>query len=107
MSSCFTKLHHCVKYARSSRKEKMTMKNPVWIVHEVEPHEDYTLLLTFANGEKKIYNARPLLEKAIYSQLKSPAFFLSAKVACGTVVWNDDLDIAPEHLYECSESVDV
>ena len=83
------------------------MMNPVWIVHEVELHEDYTLLLTFANGEKKIYNARPLLEKAIYSQLKSPSFFLNVKVACGTVVWNDDLDIAPEHLYECSESIDV
>lgn len=39
------------------------MKNPVWVVCDVKPNEDYTLLLTFADGEKKIYNARPLLEK--------------------------------------------
>ncbi len=81
------------------------MKSPVWVVKEVQPKEDYTLLLTFADGAEKVYNARPLLEKAIYSQLKNLAFFLCAKVECGTVVWNDDVDIAPEHLYECSEFV--
>lgn len=78
------------------------MKNPAWIVKEVQPKADYTLLLTFADGAKKVYNARPLLGKAIYSQLNNLAFFLGAKAECGTVVWNDDIDIAPEHLYECS-----
>ena len=81
------------------------MKSPVWVVKEVQPKEDYTLLLTFADGTKKVYNARPLLEKAIYSPLKNLAFFLCAKVECGTVVWNDEVDIAPEHLYECSKPV--
>lgn len=51
---------------------------------------------------KKVYDARPLLDKAIYAQLNSLNFFLKAKADCGTVVWNDDVDIAPEHLYECS-----
>lgn len=81
------------------------MKNPVWVVKEVQPKEDYTLLLTFADGEKKVYNARPLLEKNIYYKLKNLAFFLCAKVEYGTVVWDDDIDIAPEHLYECSKPV--
>ena len=84
------------------------MKTPVWIVQDVQPKEDYTLLLTFADGVKKIYDARPLLEKAIYARLRSPAFFLSAKAECGTVVWggaDDDIDIAPEHLYECGRPV--
>ena len=79
------------------------MKTPVWVVKEVVPQENYTLLLTFADGEKRIYNALPLLDKAIYAQLKNLAFFLDAKSDCGTVVWNDDIDIAPEHLYECSQ----
>ena len=91
------------------------MKTPVWVVKEVVPQENYTLLLTFADGEKRIYNALPLLDKAIYAQFKRQkrqkkkkkfknlAFFLDAKADCGTVVWNDDIDIAPEHLYECSQ----
>lgn len=78
------------------------MKNPIWIVKEVKAQTDYTLLITFADGKQRIYNARPLLKKAIYSSLKNIAFFLDAKVDCGTVVWNDDIDIAPEHLYEYS-----
>ena len=81
------------------------MKTPVWVVKEVQPREDYTLLLTFADGTEKLYNARPLLEKAIYAQLKNISFFLDAKAEYGTVVWNDDIDIAPEHLYECSDFV--
>ncbi len=81
------------------------MNTPAWVVKEVQPQKDYTLLITFADGAKKIYNARPLLDKSIYAQLKNPAFFLMAKAYCGTVVWNDDIDIAPEHLYEYSEPV--
>ena len=56
----------------------------------------------FRKRRKKVYDARPLLEKPLYAQLKSPAFFLKAKVSCGTVIWSDEVDIAPEHLYECS-----
>lgn len=81
------------------------MSLPSWVVKDVIPRDDYTLFLTFANGEKKIYDARPLLEKTIYAELRSLPFFLSAKVESGTVVWSDDVDIAPEHLYECSVPV--
>ncbi|MBQ5439275.1 MAG: DUF2442 domain-containing protein, partial [Clostridia bacterium] len=38
--------------------------------------------------------------KSIYFPLKNIGFFMSVKAECGTVVWNDDVDIAPEHLYE-------
>lgn len=78
------------------------INNPVWVVSEVQAKEDYTLVITFISGEKRIYNARPLLEKPIYAPLKNLGFFLGAKAFCGTVIWNDDVDIAPEHLYEHS-----
>ena len=29
------------------------MKSPVWVVKEVQPKEDYTLHLTFADGAKR------------------------------------------------------
>jgi hypothetical protein len=85
---------------------EVDMNNPNWVVKEVHPKKNYTLLIKFGDNSVKVYNALPLLEKPIYASLKNPSFFLQAKAECGTVVWNDDIDIAPEHLYECSELVD-
>ena len=56
-----------------------------WIVTKVEPQKDYTLIITFITGEKKIYNALPLLEKNIYKPLKNLSFFMQAKVVGDTV----------------------
>lgn len=81
------------------------MKTPKWVVKEVHPQADYTLYIVFADGSRKIYDAHPLLTKPIYSKLQNSAFFLKAKAECGTVVWDDDIDIAPEHLYECSAMI--
>ncbi len=78
------------------------MNTPIWVVRKVQANSDYTLCITFADSKEGLYDAKPLLEKSIYSQLRSLPFFLGAKAECGTVVWNDDIDIAPEHLYECS-----
>lgn len=78
------------------------MPNPIWHVTEAEVLPDYRMLLTFADGEKRVYDATPLLGKPIYAVLKEPSFFARARVACGTVVWSEDIDIAPEHLYENS-----
>lgn len=81
------------------------MNTPVWVVKEVVPQENYSLRLTFADGSKRIYNARSLLNKAIFADLRSLAFFLTANVSGDTVIWNDDVDIAPDHLYESSVPV--
>ena len=81
------------------------MANPVWCVASVQPRPDYTMLLTFENGEKRIYDARPLLKKPICRKLNDLPFFMKARAAFGTVVWSGDVDIAPEHLYECSKPV--
>ena len=62
----------------------------------------FTMVITFVDGVKKMYNAHPLLEKKIYEPLKNISFFLTAKVVGDTMGWNDDVDIAPEFLYENS-----
>ena len=81
------------------------MNNPVWVVKDVKAKKDYTLLITFENGEQRIYDARPLLSKPIFSKLNNITFFIGAKAEYGTVTWSDDVDIAPEHLYENSSPV--
>jgi len=75
---------------------------PSWIVKDVVPCDDFTMVITFIDGIKKIYDAKPLLEKNIYKPLQSLPFFMTARVMGDTVAWNDDIDIAPEFLYENS-----
>ena len=64
--------------------------------------KNYELHLSFANGKKGVFNFLSELQKPIYQRLKDLDFFLTAHVEDGTVVWNDELDIAPEYLYENS-----
>ena len=54
--------------------------DPKWVVTAVRPRGDYTLFLTFGDGERRIYNALPLLEKSIYEPLGNMSFFLRARV---------------------------
>ena len=82
------------------------MGAPAWVVTAVSPSADYSLYLTFADGTKRVYNAAPLLEKPLFASFRNPAFFMTARAECGTVVWDDDIDSAPEHLYECSTVIE-
>ena len=78
------------------------MSIPKWIVTDVKASKSCELHLSFSNGKKGIFNFLSELQKPIYQQLNDLDFFLTAHVEDGTVVWNDELDIAPEYLYENS-----
>jgi len=71
-------------------------------VVKVEVQSDYKLLLEFENGEKRMFDMRPYMEKKPFIQLKGSPLFSKASVENGTVVWPGNIDIAPETLYERS-----
>jgi hypothetical protein len=74
-------------------------------VVRVVAQKDYTLLIEFENGEKRRFDMRPFLDQKPFSRLKDSPLFLKATVACGTVVWPGNIDIAPETLWDQSEPV--
>ena len=71
-----------------------------WVVKEVVPRRDYTLLITFANGRRKVFDVKPLLESKINEPLRDIDFLMQARVYGPSVGWSDELDICPEYLYE-------
>ena len=75
-------------------------KRPNWFVDNVEANDDYTLLLTFITGERKLFDFKPLLDDYYFEPLKNIDFFKKAHISGRSVIWNDDIDIAPEYLYE-------
>jgi len=69
----------------------------------VEAMQNFKLLITFENGEQRIFDVGPYLEMGIFRELKNPAFFNLARVAFDTVEWPNGADICPETL--CQDSV--
>lgn len=65
--------------------------------------DNLCLMLHFSTGEKRIFDAEPLLQYPVYKPLENPDFFRSVYIEGSTVVWDDGaIDIAPETLYEKS-----
>jgi len=74
-------------------------------VKEVEADQDYTLLITFNNGEQKRFDVKPYLDKGIFSELKEPAIFYSVKPFMGSIEWSNGADLCPDMVYLDSISI--
>lgn len=69
-------------------------------VQAVKPLDDMIMIITFASGEKRLYDASQLLAFPAFQPLKDEEVFKNAKVEYGVVTWADgDIDIAPETMY--------
>ena len=77
-------------------------------VKAVIPLDDYKLLVQFAIGETKIYDCKPLFEwKDVFNKLKDKKLFNSVTTGLGGygVVWNDELDLSCDELYEKGKNI--
>lgn len=68
-------------------------------VTAVVPNDDYTLTLTFTNGEVKQYDMKPWLDRGVFRELQNIGYFRCARVALGTVEWPHEQDLCPDMLY--------
>ena len=74
------------------------------ILHVVEAEVcgPQLLRLSFNDGTRKTVDVGPLLSGPIFELLRDPAYFARAELdaVCGTVVWPNGADFAPEALHE-------
>jgi hypothetical protein len=68
-------------------------------VSEVKPNRDYTLTLTFTNGEKRVFDVKPYLDKGIFRELKEPSMFNTVRPFLGSIQWKNGQDFCPDTLY--------
>ena len=69
-------------------------------VSAVKALDDMMMLVTFASGECRLYDATQLLEYPAFQPLKDKSIFKAASIDHGVVTWLDgEIDIAPETMY--------
>jgi hypothetical protein len=75
-------------------------------IKEVKPLDNYFLLLTFENGEKRQFDMKPYLEYGIFQELKDPGLFKTVRNSFDSIEWDNKADFDPEVLYHRSQKVD-
>lgn len=75
---------------------------PLRIMH-VMALSDMMMLLTFSTNEQKLYDASQLLSYPAFAKLADENVFSTPVLVDGVVTWdNENIDIAPETMYENS-----
>lgn len=70
----------------------------------VQPLDGYKLLLTFNNGEKRVYDVSPSLSLRAFDFLKNPLKFNAVELVDGAPTWYPpngamEVDICPDTVY--------
>ena len=71
-------------------------------VKEVTPTNNYNLILTFENGEKRQFDMKPYFDLGLFPELRDLSLFKTARTSFDTIEWNNEADLDPELLYQKS-----
>jgi len=65
-------------------------------LQKVRPLDDYLLLLTYENGEKRKFDVKPYLDLGIFKELKDKTVFNTVRKSFDTIEWANEADLDPE-----------
>jgi hypothetical protein len=74
-------------------------------IKDVKPQDNYLLLLTFENGEKRQFDMKPYLDFGIFQELKDLRLFKTVKTSFDSIEWDNEADFDPEILYQKSQEI--
>ncbi len=74
-------------------------------IKDVKAIDNYQLILTFENGEKRLFDMTPYLEIGIFKQLQDVSLFKTVRLSFDTVAWANEADLDPEILYKNSVKI--
>ena len=74
-------------------------------ITSVTPTDDYKLMLSFDENEKRIFDASQILDFGRFSELQDINIFKKVHISFDTIEWENGLDLDPEYLYKNSEFV--
>jgi hypothetical protein len=66
----------------------------------VKPNDDFTLTISFTNGEVRVFDMKPHLGLGVFQELRDLSYFKAVRPAWGTIQWPHEQDVCPDTLYE-------
>lgn len=69
---------------------------------DVQPMEDYRLLVTFDNHERRVFDVKPYIKGSWFGKLREMDVFRAVQIGGLSVEWPGGQDICPDRLYEDS-----
>jgi len=74
-------------------------------VIRLTPQPNHCLLLEFDNGEMRLFDLTPWLDKGVFRTLRDSPDFSQARVVDGSVEWPGEIDLSYDTLYLRSVAV--
>ena len=68
-------------------------------VTRATPQADHRLLLEFDNGETRLFDLTPWLDKGVFRALRDSPEFAQARVVDGSIEWPGEIDLSYDTLY--------
>ena len=68
-------------------------------VTRLTPHANHCLLLEFSNGERRLFDLTPWLDKGVFRMLRDSPEFTQARLVDGSVEWPGEIDLSYDTLY--------
>jgi hypothetical protein len=68
-------------------------------VISVSPMPEFKLELRYQNGERRVFDCKPLMAMKPWNRIATKSVFDRVKTSHGTVSWPGDIGVAPETLY--------
>ena len=72
-------------------------------VTKATPRGVFDVDVEFDTGERGVFNCEYLTADPYWKSLSDPAVFGTARAEYGTIVWDGNIDVAPESVWERSE----
>ena len=76
-------------------------------ITDLEVESNYTLLLTFENGEQRRFDVKPYLSTTVFAPLQDYDFFRQVRIVYGSLEWPGERDMGSDSVYAESEPVMV
>ena len=68
-------------------------------VKEVRPLEKHLLEVVFENGERRVFDLKPYLQRGVFVRLQESTILPAAQVVAGSVEWPGGLGLSYDTLY--------